>query len=265
MIIDSFTYNNEEEMLNFRLHELNHVVDKFVIMESPYCFQGKLKSNMFEKHRDKFLKFKDKIVHVVNSATPHPNPWVNEKNLRNIAVEGLNVIKPASTDYVGISDVDEIPDPRILEKLKSTQSKIIIGIMHNFYYYNINCRKNKKWFGSVFGDLGSIYYYFNCDLNDLRYAIRRGDTSAITLVGGNDFAAGGWHFSYFGTIDKIIEKIESFSHTEYNTSDYKDRKSIEEAIRTGKDLFRRGDLEDMSIIKESYLPTYVNLLPNIFV
>jgi beta-1,4-mannosyl-glycoprotein beta-1,4-N-acetylglucosaminyltransferase len=33
----------------------------------------------------------------------------------------------------------------------------------------------------------------------------------------------GWHFSYMGGYDKIIEKIESFSHTELNTEEFKSK------------------------------------------
>lgn len=264
MIIDCFTYNNEEEMLNFRLHELNHVVDKFVLLESPYYHQGGLKQNTFEKHKEKFIQFKNKIVHIVDTAKPHPNPWINEKNLRNVATTGLKYIKPSSTDYVGISDIDEIPDPLALEKLKEIKPKILLGFMHNFYYYNINCRKRNKWFGSVFGDLDSIYYHFNNDFNELRYALKRGDSN-LKVAGLRTFSAGGWHFSYFGTLDKIIEKLESFTHSEYNKSEYKNKDNIIKAIREGKDLFNRGGNEDLNIITETYLPKYTNLLPNIFV
>jgi beta-1,4-mannosyl-glycoprotein beta-1,4-N-acetylglucosaminyltransferase len=265
MIIDCFTYNNEEEMLNFRLHELNQIVDKFVLVESPFTHQGSKKKTSFEDQKSKFIKFRDKIIHVVHDLPPHPNPWINEKHLRNAAGSGIKRLSLSSKDYIGISDVDEIPDPDILFKMKSASHKGYIGFMHNFYYYNVNCRKRNKWYGSVFGDVASTYYDYNFELNELRFELKRNNPS-IKVVGQNrNFNAGGWHFSYFGTINQIVEKLESFTHREFNLPEYKDINYIKNAVKNGKDLFARGGAEDTDIIQETYLPKRIDLLPNLFV
>ena len=60
----------------------------------------------------------------------------------------------------------------------------------------------------------------------------------------------GWHFTYTGGAKKIIEKLEAFSHTEYNFQQYKDEKNIHELIQNGKDLFGR-DLE-FEIVEDDY-------------
>ena len=49
----------------------------------------------------------------------------------------------------------------------------------------------------------------------------------------------GWHFTYLGGAKKIIEKLESFSHTECNLKEYKDENKINDIIKSGKDLFGR--------------------------
>ena len=43
MIIDTFMFYNELDMLEFRLKELNSVVDKFVIVEATQTFVGNKK------------------------------------------------------------------------------------------------------------------------------------------------------------------------------------------------------------------------------
>ena len=68
-------------MLNFRFHELNNVVDKFVVIESCYTFQGTKKELVFEANKEKYNEFKDKILYIVDDKPPHPNPWINERNL----------------------------------------------------------------------------------------------------------------------------------------------------------------------------------------
>ncbi len=57
----------------------------------------------------------------------------------------------------------------------------------------------------------------------------------ITLI-----EEGGWHFSYLGGVEMIIKKIEAFSHTEYNTDNFKNAANIEAAINSGKDIFGRN-------------------------
>jgi hypothetical protein len=56
---------------------------------------------------------------------------------------------------------------------------------------------------------------------------------------------GGWHLSYFMSPELIREKIKAFSHQEWNKEPYLNLDSITAAINSGKDLFSRGDHEDL--------------------
>ncbi|MBP6313104.1 MAG: hypothetical protein KA408_12590, partial [Flavobacteriales bacterium] len=67
---------------------------------------------------------------------------------------------------------------------------------------------------------------------------------------------GGWHFSYLGGVDRIIQKIESFAHAEYNEPKYKDRAALEKAIAAGEDIFGR-DFQYASIPIDSTFPQYI--------
>jgi len=49
----------------------------------------------------------------------------------------------------------------------------------------------------------------------------------------------GWHLSYFGDGKFIKNKLENFSHQEYNKIEFTDEKQIETRIKNGKDLFDR--------------------------
>ena len=60
-IIDAFMFNNELDVLNFRLHELNDYVDKFVIYENCWTFSGKRKPLYFKENKERFSKFSNKI------------------------------------------------------------------------------------------------------------------------------------------------------------------------------------------------------------
>lgn len=47
---------------------------------------------------------------------------------------------------------------------------------------------------------------------------------------------GGWHFTWIASIDKIILKLESFAHQEFNLPEYKDPDTIRHKIRAGMDI-----------------------------
>jgi beta-1,4-mannosyl-glycoprotein beta-1,4-N-acetylglucosaminyltransferase len=89
--------------------------------------------------------------------------------------------------------------------------------------------------------------------NAIRRAImrtrRKGEVYSI-------IANSGWHFSYIGGVKKIIEKLEAFSHTEYNLSQYKDEAFIKNAIENGKDLYGR-ELEFEVISEDHPFPEYL--------
>ena len=71
-----------------------------------------------------------------------------------------------------------------------------------------------------------------------------------------DIHYAGWHFSWLGDTDKIIDKLESTAHREIDIPIIKDRTHIEECLRTGKDLLNRDGYEWIFINDMNY-PDYV--------
>lgn len=105
MIYDCFLYYDEDILLEMRLNTLEHVVDRFVIVESRYTFTGKRREKL---HFDieKFDRFRDKIIYIVNDIAPRfyqeafksnssvvnageTDPWENEATARNQIMQGL--------------------------------------------------------------------------------------------------------------------------------------------------------------------------------
>jgi len=72
---------------------------------------------------------------------------------------------------------------------------------------------------------------------------------------------GGWHFSYFGGPSRISNKIDSFSHQEYNTPKFKDQNYIYQKIKKGEDLFGEWrNFESIDPEKNQFLPKNWKLL-----
>ena len=65
-----------------------------------------------------------------------------------------------------------------------------------------------------------------------------------------------WHLSYFGDAKFIKNKLQEFSHQEYNNNFYTNEKNIENKIKNNEDLFNRSyvPIKYISIDDNKYLP-----------
>jgi beta-1,4-mannosyl-glycoprotein beta-1,4-N-acetylglucosaminyltransferase len=253
-IIDCFIFYNELDLLTYRLNLLNNIVDYFIIVESTHTFIGKEKKLFFNENKYLFEKFTNKIIHIIVDDFPYKyhnvniginDIWNNEFFQRNAISRGINYIENlAESDVIIISDLDEIPDQYTLDKIKKGSIIVDINILEmDFYYYNLNTRfKSSKW---PFCKIISYKKYneLNKSCNDIRN------------MHCSNILNGGWHLSYFGDKHFIQNKIQNFSHQEYNQYRYTDLEEIEKKIQNSKDVFdRNNDIEKIKIEDNTYLP-----------
>ena len=145
LIVDAFTFYNEFEMLEFRLAELDHVVDFFVICEATLTHAGRPKELLFERHADRYAKYLHKIVHVVDDdMPPTDDAWVREHHQRNALTVGLEGLNLAPSDWVLVTDCDEIPSTTLLASLQRTEPKLCSLSMET-YYYSFKWRWRDPW------------------------------------------------------------------------------------------------------------------------
>ena len=119
-IYDCFQYYNEDHIVDLRLNILDKYVDFFVISESTKTHQGKNKKINFDMNN--FSKFKDKIIFITadykdninfDKHTGGESPI--EQHQRNSLIEGIK--NASSEDLIILSDSDEIPDLKKLNKI----------------------------------------------------------------------------------------------------------------------------------------------------
>ena len=234
-IIDCFTFYNEIEMLTYRLNILNDVVDYFVLVEATHTHIGKEKPLFYQENKQLFEKFNHKIIHIIVDDFPHKYPnidfekneqWNNEKFQRNCISRGLDKISLQSNDVITITDLDEIPNPKILEQIKNNEIIVDMNILDlEFYYYNLNSKMDSKW------PLSKIITFQKYKEMGLSCEQIRQNMSFKIIENA------GWHLSYFGDEKFIKNKIQNFAHQEYNSDNFTDENNIKERIINQTDLY----------------------------
>ena len=243
-IIDCFTFYNELDMLEFRLNELDNVVDYFVLVECTKTFTNKGKELYFENNKSRFSKFLHKIIHIVakDNIPQTSNAWDIEHYQRRCIDRGIKQLELSNDDLVIISDLDEIPDSNTLQNFKNKDIDGIYSLEMDLYYYNLRCKYNTTWEYSKILNYGSYNgdpQYIRCNSNSK----------------GN-IKNGGWHLSYFGNVEFIKNKIRNFAHQDVNNSYILNDARIIRQMQNSCDLFERNEYKPQYIDIESntYLP-----------
>ena len=238
-LIDSFIFFNELSTLNMRLNELYEFVDYFVIVEANITHAGNAKPLYYGDNKDFFKQFEDKIIHFVVDDIPEPNDsWGREFHQRDSLIKAVSQVPDIQPeDIVLVSDADEIPSPRYLNRERFDDDQIFI-FNQRLFYYDFRTENPNGWPGTM-----SIpYRYFSdIDLNDMRKSKNRKKDRRVTYVPSKvslgDHA--GWHCTCFGGVDRIVTKFESWSHQRYNNPKFKDKEKIAELIKNKKDIIFR--------------------------
>lgn len=243
-IIDAFCFFNELDMLEMRLNILAPYVDQFIVVEADHTFSGQPKTSHFEAHRGRFKRFESKLSHHIAridtsgmdfSRKPErcdrsTDFWKIEYAQRNAIADALKAFAP--NDLAIASDVDEIPAPAVIERIRHSSwrqwlvSKIPHILKQEEFFYNATNLRDEPCLGSIITSCASFE----------RYTPQRIRTKRKRLP---KISRGGYHFSYFMTPEQIANKISSFSHQEFNNEKFNTQDRIADRMGKGKDLFDR--------------------------
>tara|TARA_B100000965_G_C19583330_1_gene754564 strand:+ start:1685 stop:2488 length:804 start_codon:yes stop_codon:yes gene_type:complete len=254
-IYDCFQYFNEDHILDLRFNILDKYVDYFVISESTKTHQGLSKKLNFKSGN--FPKFKHKIKYIIADYKIEKN-FTNhvggeseiEKHQRNEIYKGLT--DAHDNDLIILSDSDEIPDLKKINKIKKNTKYTAFSQKMFMYKLNLQNLNETNWIGSKLVLKKNISSMQNLrDLKFKKYPFWRVDKYNLQIING------GWHFSFLQSPVSIAEKIKSYSHGEYNTKKLTDVKSIEYKIKNNLDIFDRGyDLKKVLI--DGSFPEYIS-------
>ena len=228
-IFDCFMFYDEEVVLDIRLNSLKNFVDCFVIVESKFYHNGKKRDLKFDIN--KYPKFKDKIIYIVQDEEPLNLETVNKEDdegtksykyifnahkrenfQRNLISKGID--KANEDDLIMISDVDEIPNLRDLNVAR-VNNKIVI-FEQNIFYYKLNrYLEGFTWHGTKAckkKNLKSPQWIRN--VKNKKFGFWRIDTffSENKYINKIFIKDGGWHFSNLKNPVDIENKLKSYLH-----------------------------------------------------
>ena len=214
-IFDCFTFYNEFDLLELRLKEHWDSVDYFVISEANLTFQGNKKPFYLKDNWERFKPYKDKIIHIeVNDMPDDPNPWVREIFQRNSLARGLDLADP--DDIIAVSDCDEILRSSTWEEIRRQTSYRFWGSYAHTFNFKLNYMLTQTL-------CPHFYFIFNMATRAkekiMPMNLRMKRDEIMKQQADNESCRihhGGWHFSYLGDTDHVVNKLLSYSHSEYS-------------------------------------------------
>lgn len=271
MVYDLIPFFNEIDILKLRLGVLSPYVDKFIIEEATMTFSGKEKELCFEKNRDKFKDYLDKIIYVKVTDTP-VDAQTHERDYfqKNHLVKGLEQMGATEDDVIIFGDCDEFPNPVALQEIVKNfdKTKVYHLAQRNFYaFLNMEessgkllsitgefpeiAEKDRKWLGTKVSSILNI---------PDEGIVRMRDLCNVTDENAVRVADGGWHFGYMGgehetdPIKRIGVKVQAAAHQEYS-----EKEVILETVDRlvlGQDIFGRDATFKRVEVDDSY-PAYL--------
>ncbi|MBQ6976558.1 MAG: hypothetical protein IJQ16_08430 [Selenomonadaceae bacterium] len=288
-VYDCFTFYNEFELLELRLKSLWDIVDYFVIVEADKNHTNKPKPFYFAERKDEFKEFLPKIRNIqlnVDIDYKGVGDWSIENGQRNGILYGLSDAAP--DDLIFISDADEIPAPDILKRINENKTPLItfcalappngcvlkvpcqilipasslleyspITMEQTFHYYYFDWVAKSRWTGTVLTKRKNL----------INPQSARNAKDKFAFI-----PDGGWHFSYMGGVDKIINKmtsiVEGNEFVKHANKNLTDKERVKECMRTGKDIYGRKNIPesqfypyDISKINLPYLDEFLKKYP----
>jgi beta-1,4-mannosyl-glycoprotein beta-1,4-N-acetylglucosaminyltransferase len=260
--------NDELDLLEIRLNILYPFIEKFVIVESDRTHSGKPKEMSFIKNKERFEKFWSKIIYlqyIGHDVSNGYEAWGNENSQRDTILKSLDMEKPADGLFF-VSDVDEIPKPEKLFEARciacKTGSPVAINMHSCIYFMNFvsetQCRGPFLYNPDNAKNIQDKFGFDKYSPTAFRWQVCESGHE-------NDYPnvnEAGWHFSTLGGIESIRKKLDSYAHTEFNTSEVKSEehllKCISEGIPYFEKMFKFDDKNNRFTKKDlSFLPDYV--------
>ena len=261
-IYDCFTFYNEFDLLEIRLRELYDHVDHFVLVEADRTFQNRVKPLLYQENKERYAQWADKIIYVPVTDMPQgDNAWTREEHQRNAIMRGCGDAAPE--DIIIISDCDEIPRAAAVDQLRVSE-QTVFGLRMPLFNFKFNYMRTTPGEYDLWAMAARRAVFNQHSPEQLRNARFQFNHYGYAAVQDNFevIEHAGWHFGYLGNKEYLIDKVQSFSHTEVNRPDFIEQIDIEASIRERKEWNRQQSNQYKIVELDDYFPVAVRDFPD---
>lgn len=235
MIIDSFLYAGERDMLELRLRTLAPVVDQFIAVVCTHSHQGQQADSeqittSFYRARETYYDASPGTASVaLHIFRPDMSGWPKgarggagtpeyqkiERQHRDSCLDAVRTVTDDPDTVVLVSDVDEIPMPEYVALIAKG------WLQDGCPWWTFGLRNHstaldllhplQPWWGTTISRLSDCRPQ---EMRDARTTLNDPPTATILGVGGSLDRPVGIHCSWFGTDEERQRKLETFSHAE---------------------------------------------------
>lgn len=254
-IIDCFMFYNELDILQIRLKELYEVVDYFIIIEATKTHSNLDKPLYFSENKHLFSKYMNKIIHRVTDFSEHylfekyihaqNDAWFKENYQRECCKNVIDELQLDGNDIIITTDCDEIPKHSIIQSIRNGNIMItnqVYSLEMVLYYYTIEYTTPRRWYHAKLLTFNT-YKQFHL-LTEIRFA------PYIVLPNA------GYHLSYFGDVQFIKTKVESFAESNEYSKDGKELSYLEDCYNKGILHFNKEKLLHISLTTNTNVPLF---------
>jgi beta-1,4-mannosyl-glycoprotein beta-1,4-N-acetylglucosaminyltransferase len=210
-------------------------------VEATKTHTGNLKPLFFQENKDRYAAYLDKIIHIVVDDFPKTtDPWVRERFQRDAIARGYKRLSLTPSDWLIISDVDEIPNPQILQNISSIK-KGYYSLCQDLYYYTLQ-------------HYVCAWYHAKLCTYDVFQDIQSTEKIRMSTPTNGIIQKGGWHLSYFGDATFICNKLSQFAHQEDYVQKANNSQIVIEKLQKGENLFNDEKFTFIPLDENSNLP-----------
>ena len=254
LFVDCFIFNDELDLLEFRLTEHNDFVDLFILVECEKTFSKKEKPLYANNNYERYSKWHEKLIIVKLKNVSDVHGFGLEDRSRDAGIKMIEQMKSEKILYDEdiisvVSDVDEIYDKD--EIVKYIEKPDVIKPHLRFHYYSLKVTRpsNPHWAPQKRLKIGMLKSFEELSLLYIQH------------MHAKYIYNFGWHLSYFGGVDTIIKKMSEYSHCGMQNVQecIHNPDLVKERITKGVDILGR-DWEKLEFKEPSKLPIHWELL-----
>lgn len=219
LVVDTFPFFNEFDVLEMRLETMAPAVDYFVAVEADVTHQGDAKPYHLSDNIDRFAQWEDKLIVVQATGLPtDPDPWSRELMQREYAFDGMKLIDGLTPDAIVLhGDVDEICRPLHVRNVRpsfprrpsvlpdGTRDVGLVTFQQRGHFFAVDWLYPDVWGGTVAGTLQQVI-----ELGAWPFQKMRNTRNYNRAVLDDS----GWHFSWLGGHESAVTKLGAFAHPE---------------------------------------------------